>query len=145
MSKLARNPPTYVRSVAMSSISTYEFQVENSNGIPVSLSCVANASIDEPTNVTRQRLDSTIVFDYELTLRDPMEGIVEVLKQDLPQWEFFVLYYVAEETGVLECDFEMQNVSNFSSGNGSGASGNAVDVVSLSSYGTDVIDDRVGR
>ena len=130
----------------------YEFKVERSNGLPVSLSCTdsVNASddsskststIQNKTNDTRQILDTTILFDYELTLRDPVEGIIEVLRQDLPKWEFFLLYYVAEDIGIIGCQqIGQQNISSSSSQSNS----SPVDVINISSVGSDVVDTRVG-
>jgi hypothetical protein len=127
--------------------SLYEFKVVKVNGYPVSLSCreknsssssqvASKSAIPSTTFKNESLLDSTIEFDYELLLPDPREDIVEVLQQDLPKWEFFLLYYVADDIGILGCDIGKQNIN--------GTEGSSVDVVSLSSYGTDVIDNRVG-
>ena len=109
------------------------------NGLPVSLSCQPKNSTNvTAVNTSSSLLDSTIEFDYELMLRDPRENVVEVLLQDLPKWEFFLLYYVADDIGILGCDIEKQNITN-------STEESSVDVVSLSSYGTDVIDNRIGK
>jgi hypothetical protein len=101
----------------------------------VALSCVDSSN----SNDTREVLNTTILFDYELSLRNPEEGIGELLFQDLPKWEFFLLYYVAEDIGIIGCPLiGRQNVTTFSPTNSS------VDVVKLSSFGTDVVDTRVG-
>ncbi len=140
----------------------YEFQVERNNGLPVSLSCSSAADTGNPpnnsnatttltntthpnnnTNDTRQILDTTISFDYELTLRDPVEGLVEVLSQDLPKWEFFLLYYVAQDIGLIGCqEIGQQNITRNQDSNNT--SFYSVDVVNLSSFGSDVVDTRVG-
>jgi hypothetical protein len=135
---------SYLRS-SSSIRSLYELKVEKNNGLPVSLSCTRDANSSTKvtaSNDTRQVLDSTILFDYELMLRDPMENLVEVLQQDLPKWEFFLLYYVADDIGILGCDIDNQNIIGYDAKTGNATS---VDVVSLSSYGTDVVDNRVGK
>ena len=124
----------------------YEFEVERNNGLPVSLSCIDSSTSSSTSNAnvmkndTRQILDTTILFDYEITLRDPEEQIGELLFQDLPKWEFFLLYYVAEDIGIIGCQqIGQQNITSFSQANASD-----VDVIKLSSFGTDVVDTRVG-
>lgn len=125
----------------------YEFEVERNEGLPVSLSCtdsLGNSSSSlkakNTTNDARQTLVTTILFDYELTLRDPEEELVEVLRQDLPKWEFFLLYYVAEDIGIIGCQqIGRQNITSSAESNST-----SVDVVKLSSFGTDVVDTRIG-
>jgi hypothetical protein len=138
--------PTNLRSLQQQYIrDLYEFKVERYDGLPVSLICSDNSSTPSTSkdkkkkNDTRQTLDTTILFDYEITLRDPEEDIGEVLFQDLPKWEFFLLYYVAEDIGIIGCQqIGRQNITSFSHSNSS------VDVIELSSFGTDVVDTRVG-
>ena len=151
----------------------YEFRVERHQGLPVSLSCRLDTTdrrndddnhnttttwnntnnSNSNNNDTRLLLNTTISFDYELVLRDPVEdSLGEVLRQDLPQWEFFLLYYVAQDIGIIGCQaIGQQNItttSNSSSSNNSNTNQTnasySVDVVSLSSYGSDVVDTRVG-
>lgn len=128
----------------------YEYKVERNNGLPVSLSCTDSVSASNDSsntttaikkaNDTRQLLDTTILFDYELTLRDPVEEIIEVLRQDLPKWEFFLLYYVAEDIGIIGCqNIGMQNITSSSRHNST-----SVEVINISSIGSDVVDTRVG-
>jgi hypothetical protein len=123
----------------------YEFKVERNNGLPVSLSCTDTSNTSSTSNAkqeendTRQVLDTTILFDYEITLRNSEEQLAEVLFQDLPKWEFFLLYYVAEDIGVVGCQhIGQQNIT-------SSSSKSSVDVVKLSSFGPDVVDTRVGK
>lgn len=133
----------------------YEFKVEKINGLPVSLSCKENhtasssssqvpSSSSSQNNDTRTTLDSTIEFDYELILRDPMEDLVEILQQDLPKWEFFLLYYVADDIGILGCDLQKKK-QNITAITNSSQEEKEWDIVSLSSYGIDVVDTRVGK
>ena len=125
----------------------YEFEVERNDGLPVSLSCTdslgsssSSSKAKNTTNDARQILVTTILFDYELTLRDPEEELVEVLRQDLPKWEFFLLYYVAEDIGIIGCQqIGRQNITSSAESNST-----SVDVVKLSSFGTDVVDTRIG-
>jgi hypothetical protein len=57
-----------------------------------------------------------LFFDYEFAINDPHEGIEEVLMQDLPKYEYGLLYEVALSTGVLTCNLGRQNIRDFVKG-----------------------------
>lgn len=88
-------------------------------------------------------------FDYEISLKDPQESVLgEVLEQDLPKLEYWILYYLAEQTGIQTCDIANQNVSLFRSTSSNGnnkLNAPKADVIGLSSLGTDHVDERTSK
>jgi hypothetical protein len=132
-----------------SSREMYKLEVQRSDGLPVIMTCNSNSTSSAQAAAKMHRLNATIEFDYEFAVIDPGEDVVEVMKQDLPYLEFFILYYVAEQTGVLKCDLASQDVFLF--GDKSLISATQADarpkadVVSLSSVATDTRDLTVGE
>jgi hypothetical protein len=131
--------------------SMYNLEVEQANGLPITVTCTSNSTVA----ATDRRRGVIMEFDYEFAILDPKEELAEVMKQDLPALEFFILYYVAEETGLLECDFERQAIQPLPGDNSNGASSTTsmvngvavldVDVISLSSTSHDTRDWTVGK
>jgi hypothetical protein len=129
--------------------SMYSLEIERANGLPITVTCSSNA-----TATSGEKRAVILEFDYEFEIVDPKEDLAEVMKQDLPKLEFFILYYLAQETGLLECDLDRQAIPPIPMDGSSGAmsptsivNGSTVlnvEIVSLSSTSTDARDWTVG-
>lgn len=125
----------------------YEPEIERANGLPITVTCTNSTS-----NTEASRKAALIEFDYELAIVNPNEHLAEFMKQDLPSLEFFLLFYVADEAGLLECNLERQVIAPTQTGAAGDVSAISgidlerlnVDIVSLSSTSTDTRDLTVG-
>lgn len=70
--------------------------IERERGFPIRIQCVSSPEEIETL---------TLFFEYEFAIVDPRESIAgEVIAQDLPSLEYFLLHHTAREIGLLSCD-----------------------------------------
>lgn len=73
--------------------------IERDRGLPIRIECVDDTN-DEMETVT-------LLFAYEFAILDPRESIAgEVIAQDVPSLEYFLLHHVARDIGLLSCETE---------------------------------------
>lgn len=128
---------------------SYVLNVQQNNGLPVNLTCTSKTPTVTQTTASRSMYDATIEFSYEFTIFNPDQDPIEVLKQDVPLLEFFILYYVAQGTNILDCNVQNQGISLFAESASTSAGGAidqpTVELLSLSSVSTDTRDLTIGK
>lgn len=89
------------------------------NGLPVEYYCplqdsqeaVAKKSDKIGSRALSDLNTHRISFFYEISIANPMESIMEeFIEQDLPTFEYAILYMVAKSTYLLKCDFTRQDI-----------------------------------